>query len=293
MIWIWKRPGKLVVKNDAVIALNTELQDLRREKDELNTEKNELNIQLSNQSAQYDLDLEKANEELRKSSKETDMMRAMDERQQEMAEASFFDEKRKLSELVKRLRQERDVHFQDLTRCRKELRSIESELEKKHNRALALEEQGSSIRHVITDMRLEMEKMRKKFKRELDKKVEELARYKQKDIEMKRSLASLRAEKDEATLNESFGSSDLHRELREAKRKLSRLSIEREHLMDINNCLKSDLNKVIHTAYTPIRGDEYTPLSKVSPWVGSTQGKTLSPPTLKRTRLKERLNEIK
>jgi len=290
--------AKLVEKNDALIALNTELQDVKREKDELTTENDELTTKLSNQSAQFDLDMEKANEELRKSSKETEIIRAMDERHQEIAEASFLDEKRKLTDLVKRLREERDEHFQDLNISRKELRSIQDELEKKNNRTLALEEQGSSVRHVITEMRLEMEKMRKKFKRELDRKVEELARYKQKDYDMKRKLATLQVEKEEIEINGSYDTNDIQRELRETKQKLSQLSSEREHLMDINNCLKADLNKAIHT-FTPIRGAEYTPRShntyNDSPWARGPLilQKEPTPPTLKRTRLKERLDEIK
>jgi len=317
--------AKLVEKHDALIALNTELLDVKREKDELAIEKDELTTKLSNQSAQFDLDMEKdelaiekdelttklsnqsaqfdldmekANEELRKSSKETEMIRAMDERHQEMAEASFWDEKRKLTDLAKRLRDERDEHFQDLQTCRKELRSIQDELEKKNNRAMALEEQGSSVRHVITDMRLEMEKMRKKFKRELDRKVEELSRYKQKDYDMKRKLATLQVEKEEIEINGTYDSNDIQRELRETKQKLSQLSSEREHLMDINNCLKADLNKAIHT-FTPIRGAEYTPRShntyNDSPWARGPLilQKEPTPPTLKRTRLKERLDEIK
>jgi len=277
--------SKLANKDSALISLNADLESFKRLEQELKS-------QISNQKVEFKIKLEKVEEQLKKSTLEADMLKSKDECQEMKVENSFMEEKLEMTELVRKLQEERNQHFANLNRCRKELQETKSELENQSNRSHALEGQGMNIRHVITDMRLEMEKMRKKFKEELDKKVDEISRYKQKDIETKRKNESYRSEN-----NQTFDSSDIHRELRETKQKLSELSSEREHLMDINNCLKADLNKVIHTAYTPIRDMEYTPRSnatyKNSPWGGGSKRHESSPPTLKRTRLKERLNEIK
>lgn len=232
---VQKAQKKLIEQDNALQTLNFDLNRALKRGEALSSE-------LAEERTKFKGKLEEADERITKLAEEREALQGKKEHYRKLAEEKGLEEQLKASGIVKKIRLDRDAHFQELTRLRRELENTRSRLVDTQGQDRMLEEKNSKLQQVITEMRIESELSRKKFETHLDRKAERISKYKEKDSEMKRVLVELAMEKNLAVMSSDFRPDQLKGELSKARKTLNMLSDERDQLVDINNYLRDDVD---------------------------------------------------
>jgi len=278
---VQKAKEKLIEQDNALLTLNFDLNRALKRGEALSSE-------LAEERTKFKGKLEEADERIEKLAEERAKLRGKNEHYRKLAEEKALEEQLKASGIVKKISLDRDAHFQELVRCRRELQNTRSKLQEKKGQECKLEEKNSKLQQVITQMRIETELTRKQLENDIDRKRDRILKYKQKDSHMKRSLVELAMEKNLAVLRSGFRTSELNGELSKATETLNRLSDEREQLVDINKYLRADVERG-----TQINRPSLLQMNPSRPSFALGDFPSKKRVSTKRSKLRKKLDEIK